>query len=500
MKTKLLSLCLLLMASSAGFAETDSTQVAGNATASATPASRNKSEVKQKASEMTHDFFDSFLDKSKHKKQRDTSESAEPFSQFDLTWMNGNDRRHNGSPFAGKYFTPIVMVDVNYTASLAHPIDNTVVGSTALARNNEVEVSLASLGGEFNYQNVRAKIQLQFGTRATVVPRNDASWLRGGYDLKTAYQYFSESYGGYHFNVMHGLNVDAGIFMSYVGLFSYYNAENWTYQPSFTSDNTPWFFNGVRIQMFPSMKFKQEIWIINGWQTYGKFNNMPGLGSQSTWSPTEAIRVVSNNYFGTDVGGNTKCFRFHSDNSFLLRYYNKPGAGFSKAAFSVTADLGLQEGGGFGGFGAGLANGPQSNFLCWMAYNNMWFIKDHLSWCVGGGMMHNPGRYLVLYPGGDADPNINPATGQTIGTHPFSANPGDPFDAWDLSTSLSWMPNDFITFTAQFIHRQCQQPYFAGPGGVTSPNGYDGTPITGGWTPDLVKAENRFIFAMMVRL
>ena len=500
MKTKLLSLCLLLMASSAGFAETDSTQIAGNATASATPASRNKTEVRQKASEMTHDFFDAFLNKSKKVKHRDTTATADPFSQFDLTWLNGNDRRKNGSPFAGKYFTPIVMVDVNYTASLAHPIDNTVVGSTALARNNEVEVSLASLGGEFNYDNVRAKIQLQFGTRSTVVPRNDASWNRGGYDLKSAYQYFSEAYGGYHFNAMKGINLDAGIFMSYVGLFSYYNCENWTYQPSFTSDNTPWFFNGIRLQMFPSMKFKQEIWIINGWQTYGKFNNMPGLGSQSTWSPTEAIRVVSNNYFGTDVAGNTKCFRFHSDNSFLLRYYNKPGAVFSKAAFSVTADLGFQEGGGIGGFGAGLANGPQSNFLCWMAYNNLWFGKDHFSWCTGAGMIHNPGRYLVLAPSGDADPNTNPATGNTIGTHPYSMNPGDPFDAWDISTSLSWMPNDFITFTAQFIHRQSQEPYFAGAGGVTSPNGYNGTPIPAGWTPDLVKSENRFIFAMMVRL
>jgi hypothetical protein len=32
--------------------------------------------------------------------------------------------------------------------------------------------------------------------------------------------------------VSHGLNVDAGVFVSYVGLFSYYNYDNWTYQPS----------------------------------------------------------------------------------------------------------------------------------------------------------------------------------------------------------------------------------------------------------------------------
>ena len=497
MKTKFLPLILLIMGCSTAFAASDSTSVANNATASSSSA-RNRSAARQKAAEMGQDFIDAFLNKSKHRKERDTSATADPFSQFDLTWLNGNDRRHT-TPFAGKYFSPIIMVDVNYTASGAHPIDNTVVGSTALARNNEIEVSLASLGGEFNYDNVRAKIQLQFGTRATVVPRNDASWNRGGYDLKSAYQYFSESYGGYHFNAMHGINLDAGIFMSYIGLFSYYNAENWTYQPSYTSDNTPWFFNGLRLQMFPTNNLKQEIWVINGWQTYGKFNNMPGLGSQTTWSPNEWIRVVSNNYFGTDVAGDPKCFRFHSDNSLLVRYYNNPSGKLSKAAISFTGDLGVQKGGGINGFDL-IGSGPQSNFLSWMFYNNVWFGKDHFSWCTGGGMMHNPGRYLVLAPSGDADPNTNPTTGNTIGTHPYSMNPGDPFDAWDISTSISWMPNDFITFTLQAIHRQAAEDYFAGHGGVTSPNGYNGTPITPGWTPDLVKQETRFIAAIMVRL
>jgi hypothetical protein len=497
MKRIILPFTCMLLISVAASAQKDNTIVKDTLSVNPDKKTVVTASAKSKADVVFNNFKDVFLDRRRIK--RDTS-GTEPFAQYDLTWLNGNDRRHS-TPFAGKYFTPIIMVDVNYTASNTHPIDNTVVGSTALARNNEVEVSLASLGGEFNYANVRAKIQLQFGTRATVVPRNDASWNRGGYDLKSAYQYFSEAYAGYHFNAMHGINVDAGIFMSYVGLFSYYNSENWTYQPSYTSDNTPWFFNGVRIQMFPTTNLKQEIWIINGWQTYGKFNNMPGLGSQTTWSPTEYLRVVSNNYFGTDVAGNTKCFRFHTDNSFLARYYNHPGSkGVSKAALSLTADLGFQEGGGIGGFGAGLANGAQSNFLSWMLYNNVWFGKDHFSWCTGGGMMHNPGRYLVLAPTGDADPNTNPATGNTIGTHPYSLNPGDRFDAWDISTSLSWMPNDFITFTLQVIHRQAAEEYFAGHGGVTSPNGYNGTPIPAGWAPDLVKQETRVIAAIMVRL
>ena len=84
---------------------------------------------------------------------------------------------------------------------------------------------------------------------------------------------------------MNGINIQAGIFMSYVGLWSYYNFDNWTYQPSYVSSNTPWFFNGMRVQIFPSDKLKIEPWLVNGWQSYGKFNEAPGVGMQLLWKP-----------------------------------------------------------------------------------------------------------------------------------------------------------------------------------------------------------------------
>src|SRR4029077_11404151 len=102
---------------------------------------------------------------------------------------------------------------------------------------------------------------------------------------------------------LNGINIDAGIFMSYVGLFSYYQFDNWAYQPSYVSSNTPWFFNGVRIQIFPSDKLKIEPWIVNGWQSYGKFNKAPGVGLQVLWRPTWWLSVLGNQYYGTDTLG-----------------------------------------------------------------------------------------------------------------------------------------------------------------------------------------------------
>lgn len=431
--------------------------------------------------------------------QTDTTEKI-PLDGMDFTWANGSDRRI--SPvLTSKYFTGSIMVDANYTYSFNNPNDNTVVGSTALARNNEMQVSCASIGGEFNYEGARARIFTQFGTRSTVVPRNDFSTYRGQYELANVYRYLSEAYGGYHFNKWYGINVDVGMFMSYIGLNSYYQVENWEYQASFTSDNTPWFFNGMRIQIYPSKKLKIEPWIINGWQSYGRFNSMPGFGGNITWCPNENVKMLTNNYYGSDAAGIPDRKRFHSDNSFLLRYFNQPTSrGISKMAFSATGDFGFETGGGVKAFN-GDSITPAQNFISGMIYNRIWFAKNKFAWTVGGGMMTNPGRYLVLYPTGDASPLPNPNNPtQTAGTHPFSANPGDQFKGWDCSTNIDWMPNQSITFRLEYVHRESSVPYFAGSGGVTSPTGYTTTSIPAGWKPDLVKSEDRIIFAMLFRL
>ncbi|WP_294677121.1 porin [uncultured Fluviicola sp.] len=433
--------------------------------------------------------------------QNETAEKI-PFDGIDMTWHNGGDRR-DSAIWTSKYFTPVIMIDVNYNYSFNNPIDNTVVGSTAMARHNEVQLSSANLGADFNYKGARGRIVTQFGTRSTVVPRNDYSPYKGQYELANVYRYLSEAYAGYHFKKWYGINVDAGMFMSYIGLNSYYQNENWEYQASFTSDNTPWFFNGLRVQIHPSKTLKIEPWLINGWQSYGKFNAMPGFGANITWIPNSSVKLLTNDYYGTDAAGLKDRKRFHSDNSLLVRYYNRPESkGISRMAFSLTGDFGFEKGGGVNGLKNGDSiEGPAQYFASLMFYNRIWFGKNKFAWTIGGGVMTNPGRYLVLYPTGQASPLPNPNDPtQTAGAYPFSANPGDQFKGWDISTNFDWMPNQSITFRAELIHRQSSVPYFAGHGGVTSPTGYTTTPLPSDWRPDLVKSETRLVFAILFRI
>jgi len=404
-------------------------------------------------------------------------EPAVPFAYADWTWLNGTPRNKD-AVWDSKFFTPEIRFDANYISSFNHPQDDSLGGSTETFRSNEVQIEQISFGGDFHWQDVHARILTMGGMFGVTTPRNDASAGRGQWDLRGAYKYFSEANGGYHFNVNHGLNFDAGIFVSYIGLFSYYNFDNWAYQPSYVSSNTPWFFNGVRIQWFPTDKLKIEPWIINGWQSYGRLGSKPGLGGQILWRPKAWLSLVFNNYgMGEDTLGNGNGqfgrSRIHTDDSIEVKYYDRPENFLDKMAFSFTGDLGCEYG------GKGTAVGPQGQtiilntncfhdtptsrkqtFAGWMVYNRFWFKKDLYAVTVGGGAMDNPGRYLTLLP------PINGADAIS-GSPYFTQNPGDPFKAWDTSLTFDWMPREYITFRSEYGYRHANVPYWSGRGGIT---------------------------------
>jgi hypothetical protein len=432
---------------------------------------------------------------------------AEPFAFADFTWLNGNSREKN-PPLDTKFFTPEFRADVDYIYDFNHPKDDTIGGSSEVFRSGEVQITQLGIGGDFHYDNVRGRLMTQFGMYSTATPRNDASPARGQWNLADAYRYISEAYGGYHFNVLHGVNVDAGIFMSYVGLFSYYQYDNWAYQPSYVSSNTPWFFNGVRVQIFPTEHLKIEPWFINGWQSYGRFNGRPGLGMQILWRPNGWLSILGNQYgVGEDALGVPGRVRYHTDDSIEIKYHDNPDGFISKAAFSLTGDAGCEHGGSIANHTSvscftNSKKGPKQSFLGFMLYNRLWFDHDRYGLTLGGGKINNPGRYLVLLP------PINGATAAS-GTPYFTENPGDPYKAWDASATFDYMPSQYITFRWEFIHRAANVPYFSGHGGITPtscPTPVIGNNICGspgafvpGFTPDLRKIENRLNLAILVK-
>ena len=427
-----------------------------------------------------------------------TTKSA-PWAFADWTWTN--DGGHNAdSPMSTKYFTPEIRFDANYILDYNHPEDDTMVGSTEMYRAEEFQLEQASFGGDIRIQNTRGRILTMNGLFSQATVRNDASYNRGQWDLKDAYKYFSEAWGGYHWDVGHCLNVDAGIFVSYVGLFSYYNFDNWAYQPSYVSSNTPWFFNGLRIQYFVTDKLKIEPWIINGWQSYGRYNGHGGLGGQIMWRPNPKFDFNFNDYgLGEDDAGFPGRSRVHADYSGQWKIWDNPKAkGFDKLAMTITGDAGCEYGGGPASYAVtgqtsrsssgaspmmgtqstynggvnchSSANGkPKQMFIGWMAYMRGWWDHDRHAITLGGGQMNNPGRYLTLLPA------INGATA-TTGTPYFTENAGDSAQAHDMTFTYDYMPSQFITFRLEEAYRYSAVPYWSGRRGVTPPGGNNGNP------------------------
>jgi hypothetical protein len=400
-----------------------------------------------------------------------------PFADHWWGWMNGNPRTID-CLLCTRYFTPEIRVDANYNLDFNHPADDTISGSSEVFRAQEVQLEQLGIGGDLLIDHVHARLMTQLGMYSVTTPRNDASASRGQWDLDGAYRYLAEAYGGYHWDKMHGVNLDAGIFLSYIGLFSYYNFDNWAYQPSFVSSNTPWFFNGVRGQFFPTQHLKIEPWFINGWQSYARFGTKPGLGGQIKWTPMASINIISNNYgMGEDDFGVHGRTRFHTDNSIELKYYDRPDSFLNRIAFSLTADAGCEEGTGVACMGtaghkifipatSSTSATPyyKQSFLGWMGYNRFWFKKDRYAITAGGGQINNPGRYLVLLP------PINGATAVT-GSAYFPELSGQPYKGDDATLTYDFMPRQYITYRVEYGYRHANVPYWAGRGGSTPPGG-----------------------------
>jgi hypothetical protein len=385
-----------------------------------------------------------------------------PFADYDWTWLNGNPRNHDVA-FDSKFFTPEIRADLTYTYDFNKPSDDSMGGSSELFRSNEIQLEQLGIGGDFHWDNVRARFMTQFGEYSEATIRNDGSYNKGQWNLNDADRYLAEAYGGYHINWMHGMNIDAGIFMSYVGLFSYYNFDNWAYQPSYVSSNTPWFFQGIRIQIFPTNHLKIEPWIINGWQSYASANTRKGLGGQIKYTPFPWLNIVSNNYgLGHDDLYIPNRSRIHTDNSIEIKYYDKPGKGLiDKMAVSLTGDLGCEFGGGVSCHND-TKGGPKQSFIGYMLYNRLWFHKD----MFGVDDRRRPDQQSGTLSRADS---ANQRRDRLFGSSQFSVlyvQSRRSVQGLGCFGTFDYMPRQWITFRFEGDYRHASVPYWSGREGL----------------------------------
>jgi len=419
--------------------------------------------------------------------QTDSTENKIPFDGMDLSWINGQNRQKDfpltlQDKAGNTMVTGVVYLDGYFNYNLARPADNTQTISSTIGRSNEFTLNLASIGIETNYKNIIGRLWLQYGQMASIIQDLDGTVGRGRNTSVNNLRNIREAAAGYHFNKWYGINIEMGIFMSYIGLESYVTQENWNYQRSMVCDFTPFYFSGARIQAFPSKKFKTELWLLNGWQTYNSWSKGIGIGNSNYYRPNENLQLVANFYYGKDTR-NSNRVRFHHDNSIVKRYYNKPvNKGISQAAFSINSHYGFQSGDGI--------QTKQQYMIGTSVANRIWFNKNRMALTTRADIISNPGLYLAFSP--------SPVTPNDF-TDAIATDPKQKLHIFQATVTFDIMPNDMITFRAEYGYRKSNLPYFAGPKGTTSPDGWIDTP-TNNWRPDLQRSENRVTVAVNVRL
>lgn len=427
--------------------------------------------------------------------QAQTDSTKVPFENYNLRWINGQNRQQdfplqlkdkNGETIV----TGVVYLDGYFNYNFNRPKDNTQTISAVTGRANEFSIALASIGLETNYKNAIGRLWLQTGSMLHIIQETDGSVARGRNTGTGNLKFIREAAAGYHFDVNYGLNVELGIFMSYIGLESYITQENWSYQRSMVCDFTPFYFQGARVQYFPTKNYRTELWLLNGWQSYNSWSKSPGIGSSNYYRPNENIQLVANFYLGRDSrnpdGSLSDVVRFHHDNSIVYRYYHPENKkhGITQAAFSLNNHYGIQNGPGVSG---------KSNFMTGSSLaHRIWWNDNHLALTTRADYVTNPGSYLAFTP---AQSNSTMPNGYELAM----AN-GEKLRMFQTSATLDWMPSDVVTFRLEYNYRQSNVPYFAGRGGTTSPTGFTTDPIPADWKADLRKQEHRVILAMNFRL
>src|SRR5579872_6460527 len=168
-------------------------------------------------------------------------------------------------PVTGSFY-----VDTYYAWDSAQPIDHTIFPTTTAPRHNEISLNLAHVGFDITgLDGPIGRLYIQYGSIVETIAGQDTTTQRGFFLTNRLLQNVQQAAAGWHFHALHGVNVELGIFPSYIGLESYLPEENWAYTHAFVADATPYYFFGVRGQLFPASDLKVELWIVNGWQTFG---------------------------------------------------------------------------------------------------------------------------------------------------------------------------------------------------------------------------------------
>lgn len=403
---------------------------------------------------------------------------SEPtFGEFDFSWMNGSNPQPASLLVAGP-ITGSFYVDTYYGWQFHQPIDHTVFPTTTAPRHNEISLNLAHLGIDVTgLDGPIGRLYIQYGSTVETIAGQDTTTTRGFFLTNRLLQNIQQAAAGWHFHVWHGLNLELGIFPSYVGLESYLPEENWAYTHASMSDFTPYYFFGFRGQLFLARRFKLELWVVNGWQTFGEWHEARAGGYLWNWRPAEWISLVNSLYVGNEVQGDPRSLRVYSDNNLQIRYFqNSTRKVLRSLAVSLVADVGHETRG----------NAP-SGWMGGIALAHRFEWTERWKSTLRGDVFYDQTQAIsAKFPVGS----------------PYPWPGQGPLVIGGVTATIDFWPSPWLVMRLEYSHRQANQPFFSGSGGITGPNGVlpSDAAAQASFTPDLRTSDDRVVFNVTLRL
>jgi hypothetical protein len=369
-------------------------------------------------------------------------------------------------------------VDTYFAWQFWAPQDHTIFPTTTAPRHDEISINLAHVGVDVTgLDGPIGRLYVQYGSMVATIAGQDTTTTRGFFLTNPLFQNIEQAAAGWHFHAMHGINAELGIFPSYVGLESYLPEENWCYTHAFIADATPYYFVGFRGQAYPTARLKIELWVVNGWQSFGQWHEAHGGGLFVNWRPQDWLSLASAFYVGQEVQNDPNAVRYYTDSNLQIKYFSRPKASFLQwMAISAVGDVGYESRG-------NAPSGPMGG----ATLSHRWEWTDQWKTSL---------RVDFLY---DATQAISPRF--PVGAiHPFPAT--NPFAAGGITATLDYWPSPWLVTRLEYSHRIANQDIFSGPGGITGPGGIlPATPaVAATFLPDLRTYDDRLIFNVTLRL
>ena len=408
-----------------------------------------------------------------------------PFANMDSSWLNGSNRQPESLLKVGPTVLSLY-VDAFYAFQLRQPKDHTIFPTTTAPRHNELSLNLASIGIELPPNAIDTpsgspigQLSLQYGDFTQTVGGQDTTVDRGFFLSSTALQAVRTASAGWHFHALHGVNLEFGVFPSYMGMESYLTQENWNYTHPFVSDFTPYYFYGGRAQAYLTAKVKLELWVVNGWQTYGQWQEAKSGGYLLNWRPSERFSFSNVAYAGQTAPSDSGAIRYYTDNYAQLQYWKAPNGFVTSSAFCLVADLGYQ---------SRTAPAPEG-VLAGGSLTHRTELHSGFALTVRGDVYYDPTRALT--------PSLPIGSGYVLPDAKSS------FTGGGFTATLDYLPSPWLLWRLEYAHRVANVPFFSGHGGITG-NGPDGTVNTAlgapRFTPDLQTTDDRIVANVTLRL